>query len=177
MIKKLLQKQSLLIIFMIIFISLIWVGLFNLKNKPKDEEICYLFISGDIDNEYVEEIILNHSDFKKVIIYECFENDQNYELLLQTSGLINSDILIVTEDLLKANGADTSFCALNTLNDDELSYFYINDLIYGIKLDEHFKNHLRILSNEQNYYLVIKDNSKKNNVIKLLDELITNLKK
>ena len=177
MLKNILKKRSLLIVAIIILLSALWVGIFKTINSPKNNEICYLFVTGDIDNELCEAYLLEKTDFKKIVIFECFENDRNYDLLLQTNGLINSDLLIISEEVISLPGAKNSFVAFDDLTLNEFSLYQIDDKNYGIKLTNNDTDKIHFLHDDHNYYLVVNDKTKKDQMLALLEDLLAFLKK
>lgn len=136
--------------FILIFIAscVVWFSVFSYLNKPKDYERLQVFITADlVENDAIKEKCNKDNLFKDVLIYSCGEEDTYYTTMLETSGIISSDILIVNETLVKTKGATTSFIELdqsylNKYNIDLSKYelTYVDDKAYGIVIYDNAKN-------------------------------------
>lgn len=136
--------------FILIFIAscIVWFSVFSFLDRPKDYEKLQLFITADlIEEDSLKDKINQKELYKDVIIYSCNEEDSYYTSMLETLGIISSDLLIVNEEIIKTKGATTSFVELDSsylstygidLNKYELTY--VDNKAYGIVIYDNFKN-------------------------------------
>ncbi len=145
--KKLLLKNIKWYIVIFICSTLIWSFIFNNITAPKKHEKIDIFITANVVDKDAITYKINNNNLKQITITNCGENDEYYSATLETIGIISSDILIVTDDLVLTEGATTSFIELEesymkqfniNLNDFEL--VYVNETPYAIVVYDESKN-------------------------------------
>ena len=113
---------------------------------------------------------LTNDNIKGINIASCPEDDEYYMATLQTLGIISSDILVVTDDLVSTEGSTTSFVQLekeylSTFNIilEDFELVYVDGKPYAIVVYDKNKN-INLLekymefSNEKEIYCIVLNN-------------------
>lgn len=189
MIKKVIKQNILFIIIISCLILLFWTFFYRFVNKPREnEKFEYFFTSSEVVENIFKECVNETMKAKEVTIYKRTMSNSYYQVLLQTEGLISSDILVVLDDLFEVSGATTSFTELtsdfftsNELDINDYSQVFIDGKSYGIiiksKEIDLFNGYLEFEDNDKTYVICINKNSSKINEAKtILGKLLKKIK-
>lgn len=155
--KKLLIKNIKWFVLITLASIIIWTSIFSSINKPKDYETLQIFISSSsYKEESLKETLNKDNSYKDVIIYSADEDNKYYTSLLETSGILSCDLLIVNKSLVLTDGAESTFVPLS------------QEYLSSYKID--LSKYQLVNKNNITYGIVIYD---KENNINLLGDYIT----
>lgn len=171
-------KKNILLYFAIISIVLLLVSsIFNIKNKLQPQDKFNIFVAGSITNEekLKENIKAYNNDIKEINIFSMLPNDLYFNMYFSTTGIIDSDILIIPKNAL--SDIKVAECFYESKSAD--SYIY-NNKSYGYLIhSEAYSNGFFdefITYNDDEYYMFISLGTihygKKDNFINKLLEVI-----
>jgi hypothetical protein len=160
MIKLIIKQNLMLIIFIILLLTIIWIYIYSLV-YPNNKNYSIFVTASYVSSEYQEK----YTDLDFFVIDE---SNTYYEALLQTNGLLSADLLIIEDTLFSYEYATSSFVGLtsddfNNYEIDLTNYeYYENDgLIYGIVVKKDdinlFNDEMTFYDDTKTYYLVIND--------------------
>lgn len=140
-----LNKKYLLIIGVII-ISCWAIALSAIKQIPRDQ-ILHVFIDSDyVDKDSLQTSLIEHyheDHIKKVEFTVISSSNTYFNQTLLTTGVLESDILILSDDYLSTFNLGENFYALNDWLDlSEIQHGRLmiqSDVIYGVKLIDDVK--------------------------------------
>lgn len=124
-------KQHLLPLFIILLVSIFsWNFVFEKLNEPKNYEKINIFVTGTVVDKNLTKNLKNELGIKEVFAYEVMPNNEYYGTMLQTNGIMSSDLLIFDNEILLDDGSTHSFVEFS----DELinNYELPNDITYSI---------------------------------------------
>lgn len=144
--------------------------------------VFYYLFTSLMAPAYNEKLVIfighNYVDEKKMSadLYKGFENtdilvleidysnpkDKDYGVIFNTRGMVNTDLIIISDDYIQEGKYHTYFAEINT--DDlrfEAAYFYDNDKVYGIDVTEVMKKYCDL--GDEKYYLFLNKSSEKIN--------------
>ena len=167
---KIITKNIKYFILIALLSTLFWNFIFENITALKPYEKVEIFLTVESYNEELLKNKLANNNIKGINIASCPEDDEYYMATLQTLGIISSDMLIVTDDLVLTDGSTTSFVQLekeylSTFNIilDDFELIYVNDNPYAIVVYDKNKN-INLLekyiefSNEEEIYCVVLNN-------------------
>lgn len=150
------------------FISIfVFYSIFDVKNQTKYEEKICVFIENKnvdknqlstdmytyLDNEITKEVSIDYSD----------PTSNNYSLVFNTRGVVNTDIIILSSDYLQSSYYSRYFAILDTnylesIINQEVEYIKDSTNNYGINVTNKIEKYMKV---ETNYYLFFNKNSTK----------------
>ena len=142
---------------LIIFLSLLtfWSIVFTFVYKDQPLETIHIFIQADYINEakLVEdlELFLRDDGIKNVKLTVISENNIYFSQSFMTVGLLESDLLILSDDLVKDFDLFESFHVLEDYDLNAERLFVQNSQIYGWLVADHFMNNYMMVSDQSSY--------------------------
>lgn len=151
----------------VLLMSFIFYFVFDIAKKPSFDERIVVFVGIEyIDrDEMEEEMFVSDTIIKEIFVDYSNPYDSYYSMAFSTRGLIDSDILILSEEeLLQSNYEDLfAIIPANYLENyisDEINYLYTSDLKpYAIEVTSHIESFVDKL--ETKYYAVFSKKSDK----------------
>lgn len=144
-----------------------------IKNPSYDERINVFIATNHIDSNKMEkDLYVGYGDTKIKEISIDFSNpeDNYFNMVFNTSGLVNTDILILPESLLEHSQYSQYFCSIDQdvikeYTTQDIEYIAANNKNFGINVTDFINNYIE--ENEVDYYLFF---NKKSNKLGLLSQ-------
>lgn len=177
--------------YLIIFTAVIFAFYYlfvSLKTPSYDERISIF-----IGNKFVESEKLGsdlYTDFDGTEIEEVYVDysnpaDNDYAIIFNTRGMVNTDILILTKGYILDGDYDSLFVKIDqkiidkyNIGDEKLLYD-TDGLVYGIDITQYLKEYIK---DDKTYYLFfnkksekigyLNDNSNNDYALKILDNIL-----
>lgn len=159
-------------IFAFIFIYLM---IFTSINRAPDDMTVKMYVTANyVNKKAIKETVIN-DEVKAVIINFDNEDDEYYSSSLETQGLLNSDILIIPENVFDSSDKLNSFIEIademfneNNSNKDEYNLLIRDEMIYGIivykkDLVDIFGQNIEFQNENETYIIAINRASKVTN--------------
>lgn len=152
-----------LLISICVFVGFYFV--FTSLNTPTYDEKVVVFIASEyVDGSLGEDLYLNldDSEIEEVFVDFSDPKDNDFSIVFNTRGLVNTDIVIMSDGYLKTGDYARYFSSFN----EELflgeQYFYDNELCYGIDVSSYLEDYI---SDDEKYYLFFNKKSPKIGVL------------
>lgn len=158
-------------VLIVALVSFAYYEIFKMSKLPGYDETIFIFIeSKSIQEEKLEQRLLKNlkdSSIVKVSIDHADRNDSYYSMIFQTRGLVNTDLLLISDDYLNQGTYGDYFVPLDSslLADyfDYSSYSYFVDRdqkTYGILMND-FQQDVIEYEENKDYYLFMNKKSGK----------------
>ena len=141
----------------IMFLSLLafWSIVFTFVYKDQPLETIHIFIQADYINEakLVEdlELFLRDDGIKNVKLTVISEKYIYFSQSFMTVGLLESDLLILSDDLVKDFDLSESFHVLEDYDLNAERLFAQNSHIYGLMVADYFKRNYVMVSDQSSF--------------------------
>lgn len=158
----------------VILMCFIFYSIFDIAKKPSYDERIVVFVGIKyIDSDEMEEVMmLENTEIREIFVDFSDPNDMYFSTTFSTRGLIDSDILILSEEELNRHEYEDMFAAIEAdyiegYIDGDINYLYgSNNEIYGIEVTNQINEFASELTGK--YYAVFSKDS--NKVGKINDE-------
>ncbi|MBO4573479.1 MAG: hypothetical protein J5762_06955 [Clostridia bacterium] len=172
--KRILKRDALWFVLVFTASAIIWNLVFSALNEPKATEKLGIFIvAAECDENYFHDKLKSVDGVKKTYVYNRDENQSYFDEYFGTAGMINSDLILLPEDML--SDAATLAC-LTPFTDEIISLYSLENCVfaeidgakYGVIVKDDktdiFGDAITFSSPEKNYVLAV-NNSSPNAVI------------
>ena len=175
--KDLYFKKLSLILILTTFLSVILISVKLQLAKPKDSEILSIFIMCQNVNEDFFKENIKQETIKQIDLYPIKDDDSDFELYFQTSGLNTCDILIIDSNLLNKSSKESIVNTFYDIDDSlffhyPITFFDIDDNHYGILANDLFNKVISFNNFDTDYYLVFNKSKNKAKDINLLIKIV-----
>lgn len=156
--------------YLIIFIAVIFAFYYlfvTLKMPSYDERISIFIGTKFVETEKLESQLYTGFDGTKIEeVYVDYSNPDgnDYAIIFNTRGTVNTDILILTKGYILDGDYDNLFVKIDqkiineyNLEDEKLLYD-TDGLVYGIDITQYLKGYIK---GDETYYLFFNKNSEK----------------
>jgi len=151
-----LKKHIIPLLIILAFSIFTWNFVYQKIEEPKEYEKIVLFVSGTVIDNNLENDIKISCNVRKVSIQEANIDDQYYGVLLQTSGMLMSDLLIIKKEILEDGNSRYSFVEITDEIIEsydfpiDLTFVEIEDEKYGIVVYDK-ENNINLLAGKVSF--------------------------
>lgn len=150
----------------VLLVFFVFYYLFTSLMAPTYNEKVVIFIGHNyVDKMKMSEDLykgFENTDIQALEIDYSNPKDKDYGVIFNTRGMVNTDLIIISDNYIQEGKYHTYFSEINTYDLDVMAtYFYDNEKAYGIDVTEVMKKYCDV-GNEK-YYLFLNKSSGKIN--------------